>query len=492
MSSRSSWCRVAVFVCLTVLPICGSASAQLIPVKTMPLAEGDQFGFLPTANLGMGGVTLAIPDTLLDPFSNPAKGARVRHGYFFMSPSFYAFSQKAGSGRTLPIGALLRSGSTFGSLSIAVQELSPPTPSDDFVTNPVAFDERAVAGSTFAPTGTANPRSHSNRYASAMLGRVLPRYGLSVAASAFWSGLGGVDGVDALYVNSQSVEQSGEALDVRFGVLKEWGRNRTLEAVLLHTRYSATHDVNYLDLFWDPGTRQVHQQGRVEHNADRVRTSGLHLVYVQPLADSGWRIGGVLTANRTFQPAAAPFDIISAPHDPGRSAAFNVGMGVSKAQGPMTIGVDAIYEPIWLHTRTDVAENRFRFSNSILRAGVSRDFALASASGSSLRLQLGMQLRSVRYWRDQYDVLDSPRFDLQDSWKEWANTMGASLRLPEVEIHYRFRSTTGTGRPGSTVNNGGGFFVVDGPGFFPSPSNPSTLTGVRMTTQQFSVSVPVR
>jgi hypothetical protein len=486
---------VAVFVCLTVLPLFGSASAQLIPVKTMPLAEGDQFGFLPTANLGMGGVTLAIPDTLLDPFSNPAKGARVRRGYFYMSPSFYAFSQKAGSGRTLPIGALLRSGSTFGSLAIAVQEISPPTPSDDFVITPGGprIDASAGAGSTFGVTGTANPVSHSNRYASAMLGRVLPKYGLSVAASAFWSGLRGVDGVDALYVNSQSVEQSGEALDFRFGVLREWGRNRTFEAVLVHNRYSATHDVKYLDLVWDPGTRQIQQQARVEHNADRVRTSGLHLVYVQPLADSGWRIGGVLTANRTFQPAAAPFDIISAPHDPGRSAAFNVGMGVSKAQGPMTIGVDAIYEPIWHHTRTEFTENRFRFSNSILRAGVSRDFELASVTNSSLRLQLGMQLRSVHYWRDQYGDLDPPRLDQQDSWKEWANTMGASLRLPELEIHYRFRSTTGTGRPGAAVNNGGGFFVVDGsPGIFGSPANPSTLTGVRMTTQQFSVSVPIR
>jgi hypothetical protein len=192
------------------------------------------------------------------------------------------------------------------------------------------------------------------------------------------------------------------------------------------------------------------------------------------------------------QPAAARYDVTDVPRDPGRSAAFNVGMGVSKSQGPTSFGVDAIYEPIWSHTRTDVSENRFRFSNAIMRAGVSRDFELSDSKSSSLRLQLGVQLRSIHYWLDEYRNDQLPIFDRQESWKEWANSWGASFRFPEVEIHYRFRSTSGTGRPG-VVNNGGFVaFDVSSSQFFPQPGVPTTLTGVRVTTQQFSVSVPIR
>lgn len=484
-------CRVVVYACcLALFPFFGTAQAQLIPIKTAPVAEGDQFGFLPSANLGMGGVSIAIPDTLLDPFMNPAKAARVRRGHFFGSPSFYSFSQRAGSGRTLPLGALLRSGSLFGGLTIAVQEINPPTLDNGF--GPVQTT-RFAAESSFVNSPPAGPQSHSNKYASAMFGGVIPKHNLSLAVSAFWSGLKGIDGVDQMYAGSQGVTQSGDALDVRFGMLKEWESKQSFEAVLVHNRLGVTHDVNYLDFFWDPGARQVLQRTRVVQDAERTNTTGLHLEYERPLADSGWRIGALLTANRVSQPLAAQYDITDVPRDPGRSAAFNVGLGVSKSQGPTTFGVDAIYEPIWSHTRSDVTENRFRFSNSILRAGVSRDFELSAYKNSSLRLQLGVQLRSIHYWVDEYNDQQPPVFDLQENWKEWANTWGASFRFPEVEVHYRFRSMSGAGRPGLAVNNGG-FIALDltVPGPFPPPGTPATLTGVRVTTQQFSVSVPIR
>ena len=35
------------------------ASAQLIPIKTVPVASGDQFLLFPSQNLGMGGVGVA-------------------------------------------------------------------------------------------------------------------------------------------------------------------------------------------------------------------------------------------------------------------------------------------------------------------------------------------------------------------------------------------------------------------------------------------------
>ncbi|NJD18765.1 MAG: hypothetical protein FIA95_05715, partial [Gemmatimonadetes bacterium] len=50
------------------------ATSQVIPVKTVPVASGDQFLVLPSATLGMGGVALAVDDSLADPWTNPAQG----------------------------------------------------------------------------------------------------------------------------------------------------------------------------------------------------------------------------------------------------------------------------------------------------------------------------------------------------------------------------------------------------------------------------------
>src|SRR5574342_576712 len=54
-----------------------TAAAQIIPIRSVPLAQGDQLLIFPTANLGMGGVSIALADSLRDPFRNPAMGARV-------------------------------------------------------------------------------------------------------------------------------------------------------------------------------------------------------------------------------------------------------------------------------------------------------------------------------------------------------------------------------------------------------------------------------
>lgn len=490
-----SWRRAAACACIMLSPL-AAVHAQIIPIKTVPLAEGDQLGFFPSANLGMGGVSIAIADTLLDPFINPAKGARLRRGSFFGSPSVYSLSRRVGSGRTLPLGAITRSRSSFAGLSVAIQEINPAQPPQVNV-----FPVNADFSITALPdsTGIASRQPLSNKYVSAMAGRVFPTHGLSVGVSAFWSGLRVVDGVDQLYIGSQGVRQSGQALDLRFGLLKEWGNDRSFEAVVVHNRSDVAHDVSYLDFFWDPATRQSKPRPRLEQYGDRANTSGLHLEYEQPLADSGWRIGGLLTANRASHPKVPAYDFMNVP---GRSSAFNLGVGLSKSQGPMRLGIDMIYEPIWSYTGVESIENRFQFSNSIVRAGVSRDFpvvpaqnAEAAAAETSLRLQLGIQLRSIHYWLDRYENLTQLSRSQEESWKEWTNALGASLRFPELEIHYRMRSASGAGRPGVAGPDPGFRTGVVGASILPGPVLTPTalaLTSVRVTTHQFSVSVPIR
>src|SRR5712691_1842572 len=99
-------------VCLSTLLVAlagTEASAQLISIKTVPIAQGDQFQIFPSNNFGMGGVSIALPDSLLDPFVNPAKGARLGAARFFSAPTIYGISQGAGGGRTLPLATIAAS-----------------------------------------------------------------------------------------------------------------------------------------------------------------------------------------------------------------------------------------------------------------------------------------------------------------------------------------------------------------------------------------------
>jgi hypothetical protein len=503
-----SWLRAgAAAACVVVSSplLGGTAAAQLIPIKTVPVAEGDQFAFFPSANLGMAGVSIALNDTLLDPFSNPAKAARLRGTHFFGSPSFYSVSSNAGSGRTLPLGGFTQRGSFYSGIVLALQEVSGPR--RDGFGPPVIGIEVAPSFAEFPST----PRTRTNQYALAMLGRVIPEKNISLAASAFWSGLSAVDGVDLLYAGSQNIKQFGQALDFRIGLLKEFAGDQSLDAVVVHNRFAMTHDVTYVDFFWDPTLRQSLPRPRMEHNPDRTNTWGLHLQYQRPLADSGRRIGAIVTANRMSHPKIPNYEIMAIPRDPGYSSAFNIGLGLSDTDGPLTVGIDAILEPIWSHTWADAEtavptnaggtipaggktiENRFRFSNGVLRAGLSREFELDMPE-SSARMQFGVQLRSINYHLDQYSHVLAAGREQTEGWTEWTYAWGTSVRLPDVEIHYRLRMTSGTGRPGVAQT---GFLnrpeaASAGRNFIVAPSGALTLDAVHVTTHQISVSFPLR
>jgi hypothetical protein len=498
---------------LAALCLPATARAQLISIKTVPLAEGDQYGFLPSANRGMGSASIALDDTLLDPFANPAKASRFRHTYFFGSPSFYSVSHAAGDGQTLPLGAWFRSGSTFGGVTVALQELS-PSRRPGVIFAPGILRAAPLDISAAPAVNPAPIRSQNNRYAVAMLGRDFGG-GLSLAASAFWSGLRMMDGVELLYPNSMGLRQSGHDLDFRVGMLKDWSadnsRTHSLEAVVVHNRFAMAHDVSYQSFFWDPLLAQPISVPRVEHNDDRTNTWGLHLKYDRPLADSGWRIGAIATGNLMSHPKIPNYEIVNIPRDPGRSSAYNLGIGVSQSHGPTTFGLDAIFEPIWSHTWADAADlvvtasgktipagghtidNDFRFTNTHLRTGIAHVLPLEPSGRSSLQFQLGMQLHSIHYWLDQYDHVQEFGRGQDEHWTEWTRTWGMSFRFPTVEIHYRGYLTTGAGRPGVTQN--GGVFapgVLTASNFLLAPSGPVTLDPVSVMSHQFTISLPIR
>ena len=504
----------AVYVLTLLVALAGTASAQLISIKTVPIAQGDQFQIFPSNNFGMGGVSIALADTLLDPFVNPAKGARLGAARFFSAPTVYGMSRGAGGGRTLPLAAIAGTGVWYGGLSLALQEVDASRP--PFEQGPVvALPESDTRLIQPAPI-IVPPRqdAYGNQYGFAMLGRKVPAARLSVAGSVLWARLNGVDGVDLLYAGSAGLKQFGHEVDLRLGLLKEWAGDRSLEALILHNRFGMTHDVTYLDFFWDPGTQRTLQRSRLEHSLDRTNTWGLHLGYERPLAASGWRIGWLATANRMSHPKLPEYEIVNVPvipRDPGHSAAYNVGLGLSKTRGLATFGIDAIYEPIWSNTWADAAapvvtalgdtipaggktvENHFRFSNGLFRMGLSRDLELGGL-GKAAGLQLGLLVRSVHYRLAQYDNVQAAGRRLEEGWLEWTPTWGLTLRFPDLEIRYRGRVVHGTGRPGVQPS---GFFpardaAVGNGSILVAPSGPLSLDEVRTTTHQISLSLPLR
>jgi hypothetical protein len=481
-------------------------SAQLIAIRTVPVSQAHQFDFFPSNTASMGGISIAAEDSLLDPMSNPATGTRIGAPRLFSSPGVYSVSSHAGAGRSLPLGAFTKTGAWFGGASFVVQEVDMSNRGIPLVTPfscPDCFTEDLDLGPT--------EESRGNTYAFGLLGRELDA-GWSVGASVFWSDLNALDGVDLLYAGAARIRQAGYGLDMRLGVLKEWSDERTLEAVLLHNRFGMTHDVFYLDTFWNPGAQQFAQRPRMEENLDRTSVWGLHLQYEHPLTVSGWRLGWLATANRMSHPKIPNYEIMNIPRDPGYSTAFNAGIGIARMDGDVPkFGIDFIYEPIWSHTWADsdvpittstgsvipvggkTIENNFRFSNSVFRMGVGEEVAMSDV-GHAMGFQLGLAVRNNHYWLRQRDNVQLTSRKQEERWTEWTPTWGLGFRFPKLEIAYRGSVTNGTGRPGVVPDNG--IFEVATPNAVGSnilvaPSGPLTLGEVKVVTHQVSFSLPL-
>ncbi len=472
---------------------------QIVPVKTVPVAAGDQFLLFPSQYLSMGGVSLASPDTLGGVFVNPSLGARLPESFVFGSPAHYSISRRNGSGGTLPLGSLFRSGDWFGGGALAIQELE-------------GARRESWARWDWRPTGTPQLLSEGsarNLYAFGVLGKRFPKRGISVGISGFWADLNAMDGVDLLYAQSEEIRQSGALADLRLGVTKEWSGDRTLELLLLKSRLRMRHEVTYRDWVWTPGAPGVEPGGewmsREETNLDHTDTWGVHLAYRRPLEIPGWRVGWSLTGNWKDHPRIPNYEIQNIPRDPGDTRAFGAGVGIARTEGPFLAAMEVFLEPIRSQTWADAAsdtvsaegitipagektvENEFEFTNALVRAGGAWVYRQAT-------FRAGIQIRSISYELEQYDHIRVRRRTQEESWMEWTPGLGASLRLDGAVFHYSVLFTTGTGRPGvswspEALNLPDADAFSD---FILAPSGPLTLQDARVTTHQLSVVIPVR
>ncbi|HVF39016.1 MAG TPA: hypothetical protein VM939_03880 [Gemmatimonadaceae bacterium] len=486
-----SWNRifhVAIFGALLAVP--RDVSAQVVTPKTVPVLQDGQFDMYPSSQAGMAGATIAIDDSLLDPFVNPAKAARIRGGRIFTSPYFHSVSGSRGGGRTLPLGG---SGS-WGAWSAA---------------GLFTFQQLDRAGPTW--NLSTSERSAFNQYLSGILARRISS-ATSIGFGAHVASLSAIDGVDLLYGGSDKIDQSGGLADFRLGLTKETGIDRNFEVMLVHSRTRMRHDVRFRTFAWNPVTRQQVVTERNERNDDRTNIWGLHSEFSRPVGTEGWRLGWLGTASRLSHPKIPNYVIQNIPRDPGTTYGFNGGMGISRSGNGTTFAADLIYEPMFADTWADAAkdtltvdgvmlpagartvENTFNFSNVKMRLGVGHE--LNRDPGETMfGFQAGLGLYAINYRLQQTNnVLKTFRTQRED-WIEWSPTLGLRMRARDLDIMYNFSMTCGPG--GCDSGFGWGRTVVDsqtpgGGGIIAAPSSELFIDSGALTIHKLTVSLPIR
>lgn len=496
MSGRRGRWAVGMFAgFLVTLP--PPAAAQLINLRTIPVASGDQFMIYPSENLAIGGVRIALSDPLLDPFVNPARGADLPASLAFAMPTFYTVGQNAGSAGTLSAGGLFSGGRFFGGALLALQQIKGGEP----FWGPMPLADFAV----LPPDALAN-RSKTNKYATGYIGMNVGA-GVAVGVSGTVSDLNAVDGVEHLYAMAAQIEQAGSLTDLRLGARKHLGGGGLIEGVALYNRYDMTHDVYYVE--WVPIDTlnwEWEQQERLESNRDLTNTYGLQLGFQRPVGTSGWRVGGMLTGNYKDHAKIPNYEIVNIPRDPGHSTALDFGVGIARQSDGLTVGMDLIYEPAWSSTWAEAdtivitvdndtipangktVENEFEFSNAYVNLGASYQVGPAVFSG-------GLRLRANDYHLDQWNNVTGETRRQDEQWMEWTPSWGARVQLKGVAFSYFGRVTTGTGRPGVAWTGAVAERAADA-GFANDivvpPGGPLTLQEADVWTHQFTVSVPIR
>ncbi len=468
--------------CLCALPALG----QTIPIKTVPVAEGNQFLLHPAHSLGFGGLSLALDDPAGDVHRNPARGALAPRMSFHSAPVLYGFTgPDNGSGRTLPIGFVAGGGKLFGGSLVAFQELVAAAP-----------------GAWW--NGARLSQTHTNLYASGFAGMQIPGTRLAVAASVFRADLAGVEGVRMLYAGGERVGQDGGMWTFTGGLLAPLGPDGMLDATLTHHRFRMTHTFEpsvLLDWMLPGQVRESITTRAPEH--DETNGWAASLRYRRALPD-GWAVGTYAASDWKWHPKIPNYDLMRIPRDPGRSGAYRFGVGAARSLGATTYGLDLIAEPIVSHTWANAPAAVARPEGDVLPAGaktVDNQFAFRNAhvklgllhTGSRLEAGGGLHAHSIGYDLQQHDFVLGRERNLSSRWTEWTLSGRLGILQEGFQVRYTGLLTLGTGIPSL---GGGGFRFEDAVGagradFLVAPASEVWLQKMTVFTHQVSVVVPL-
>ena len=481
--------RVVLLALLTIL-LPATAAAQGVPIKSIPVAEGDQFLFFPSERLAMGGVSIALDDRLYDPFVNPAKAVNLSGVNFISAPVYYGFGplnnrSGEGSGRTLPVGAMMNRGGFFGGALMAYQEVV-PAENRFCCVGPVFADARRVDAVANTTIQNESDFSLNNLYVFGLGGAELPG-NISVGASAFHANLHGLEGVQRLY-SAASLRQDGSMQQYRLGFYFHPTTGHAADLALMLYRLDMTHMIQ-------------EGAGEFREEYDKTQSFAAQAGYRYSFP-SGWTLGGRLAGDFKWHPKIPNYDLMNIPRDPGNSAAYNIGIGLATTRGAATFGVDIIYEPIWSHTWANAAEptqtaddqtiqpgektvdNQFDFSNARIRMGLQRE-------GERIDFSLGLDMHHISYDLDQMDFVDDERRLLNQHWTEWTVSSGIGADVSGLRLQYMARLTLGTGTPSVNTGWGNVRFAEAAADWVVAPEGPLQLQETTVLSHQLALVVPL-
>lgn len=470
-----------------LLAVPAAAAAQHITLKTVPIPLGEQFQLLPSRNLGMANVHVSIDDPLLDPFTNPARGAAVDQLRVFALPTVYSETNSALGGRSFPIAAVIPGRTIFGSFAFAMQQVDNP---NRWGWVPWQGDQSVF-----------QENSSSNIYAQGSIGARLGR-STSIGASYYHADLDAVDAVNLLYGQSIAIDQDGSVGEAKLGLTHDLGAERRLDAVVLRSDVDMSHDVLYQEWNWIDNQPVIRSWN--ELNEDRTITWGAHLRYTQPLGDEGTRIGFIATGATKSHPKIPNYNIVNIPRDPGNSTAFNFGVGLSRLTKATVYSMELIFEPgrshTWAYADTALTtpggviqpgektvDNQFRYGNWNLAAGLQHETDRAG-------FQLGIRVHQTRYSLEQHNFLADTVRNTDERWIEWSPSWGGVLKFGDFDLRYTGRFTA-KGSPDNVVFGvRRDVMMADAPmsgvDFVVGPTGPVSLPEFRVTMHRLMVSVP--
>ena len=468
------------------------ASAQLVTPKTIPVFQDEQFNLAPSSRSGLGSAFIALDDTLAEPFTNPAKVTRLRGASVAVSPYSHHISGNRGGGSTFPVTLFAGGSEWAGGVLAAYQNLDRAGP---------AFNR------------PVSERSSNNQYVTGMLARRVA--GVSVGASASHAGLSAIDGVDLLYAGSDRIDQRGSVNEYRLGVVKEWAPGHSFELLGIHNRTDMTHDVHFTTWRWDPVLKQTIVTTRQEQNRDETHIWGVHSKFYRPVGSTGWRVGGLLTANRLSHPKIPNYVLQNIPRDPGTTDGYDIGIGAARLAGPASFFVDLVIQPMTSETWADLArdttdvagtvlpagmrtiENRFNFHNSKVRIGAGHAFPVNRDSTNTVLIDGGLAIYTIGYGLRQTNNIARTTRDQAERWAEVTQSLGIRFRSRDFELSYAFRRSCGNQGCGQDENRSivwaGGDVAMAAPGgIIAAPGAPLFIQSGTETAHRFIVMVPIR
>ncbi len=471
-----------------------AAHAQLVSPKSIPVLQDGQFAVFPSA-FGAMASSMALDDTLLDPFVNPARAARIQQRSVFGAPFLHGISDDRGGGSTLPLGGYTSSGDWAAAGLVALQRM----------------DNKSRWG---YPQNGYTP---NNQFAALSVARRLGN-GVSVGMSGFWAALTSTDGARQLYAGANGLSESGQVSDIRVGVSKELPSDGHVDLLLLRNRFDVAEDVGYETVTWNTLTPATDIGERYESNRDRSDTYGVHARYVQPIGIDGWSLGWIATANKINHPHIADYTIqqvVSIPRDPGTTYGYNLGMGAANTDGHATFSMEAIVEPIYssswatassafvsvagatLNAGDHTVDNRFHFTNDRLRFGFANEMNVGPDTSTWLGLQLGLDVYHVKYRLHQTDHVFLRSATSDQHWTETTPSIGFRLRGSRADVMWTFRLTCTDHGSCDLISMGDKVTNVtntstSGGAVLAAPTGPLWFNSGHSYVQQLMISIPIR